>query len=248
MEMYINALLKLLGAMAQDATLPFEQRQQATYAYVLFFTHRNPFRLMVHIAAIYDGKFLIHPSHQAKIIAEDRETPVNRFGRFINAIVVDFKVVPTVGDFEGHPIELVTSLDPAIENALDGVERLRVHSALLSAEKKANEDLVKSTRKYGYHYIFRFGLRQYYMTRTVASIINFWGQDARGNEYRVRAQKVCYEVMEAGVKLNAAEKRAVIQALHCAPEDAYAFWNWMERNRSAYFAMKACISLLEAHN
>lgn len=25
------------------------------------------------------------------------------------------------------------------------------------------------------------------------------------------------------MKLNAAEKRAVIQALHCAPEDAYAF-------------------------
>lgn len=161
MDIYSYAVLRFLGVMSQDATLSLQQRQQATYAAVSFFVHKSPFRLMAQTAAITDGGLPIPPHLNGA--TEKAESPVNRHGWLIDAIMSDFHVIPSVADFEGHPIELISTLD-GIENSLSGDYRFRIHRTLLLMEGKANNDLARSTRKYGYHCIFRAGLRQYYMT------------------------------------------------------------------------------------
>ncbi|KAB8236786.1 putative mating locus protein [Aspergillus alliaceus] len=51
--------------------------------------------------------------------------------------------------------------------------------------------------------------------------------------------------MEMWPCLNDAENGAPMQATDCEREDAYKFWNWSDKNRISYSAMKACILLLE---
>ncbi|OJJ34230.1 hypothetical protein ASPWEDRAFT_567393 [Aspergillus wentii DTO 134E9] len=246
MDQYGNALLRYLGTMARDARFSSEQREQATYMAISFLTHKNTCRLMAQISALTSDEMTIYPSH--RVGADDSESPVRRHGKYLQAIMTDFRIIPTIADFEGHPIELISILDPAIENSLKGEKKFRFHQELLSMEKKANDDLARCTKQYGYHYIFRAGLQQYYMTKAVVERINFWRPDHRGDEYRVHAQKLCYEAMEMRVILNTAEKRILVQATACLPDDALKFWKWLENNRVAYHAMKVCIAMLNNLN
>ncbi|THC87891.1 hypothetical protein EYZ11_012662 [Aspergillus tanneri] len=236
MDTFINTIMRFLANIAQDPSLSSEQREQATYISISFFMHKNICRLMAQVTALTRGEVMIHPSHRINTLAEDTNTPARRHNKFLLPVITDHRITPTIADIEGHPIELISILDPAIERSLRGEKRLRFHQALLSMEKKANDDLARCTRKYGYHFIFRAGLQEYYMT--------FWRPDPRGDEYRVRAQKICYEAMEFRLRLDDAEKNVLVQATRCAPEDAYAFWDWLEKYRVSYRAMKTCLALL----
>ncbi|KAF7594026.1 hypothetical protein BBP40_010304 [Aspergillus hancockii] len=222
------ALLKFVGTISHDAGRSAEQREQAIYISASFFTHKNTCRLMAQVSALIGGEMLAIPSHQADDPSKDVETLVYRHAKRLQAVMADFCITPTIADFEGHPIELVSILDPAIENSLRGEERFQFHHALLNMEKKANEDLIKCTREYGYHYIFRAGLQEYYLTKTVVENVNFWAPDPRGNDYRVHIQKLCYEAMETRLRLNNAEKRALIQATNCNGEDALRFCKYLD--------------------
>lgn len=62
-----------------------------------------------------------------------------------------------------------------------------------------------------------------FSSKTVVENVNFWRPDPRGNDYRVHIQKLCYEAMETRLRLNDAEKRALVQATDCNMEDAYKF-------------------------
>ncbi|KAE8148542.1 hypothetical protein BDV25DRAFT_16590 [Aspergillus avenaceus] len=222
-----------------------EDREQAMYIGVSFLEHKNACRLMAQVTMLMNGGVVLHPSHRVGRLHTDASTPVCRHDKYLQAVMADYRITPTIADFEGHPIELISILDTAIESSLAGDKQFQFHQALLYMEKKANEDLARCTREYGYHHIFRAGLQQYYMTRTVVENVNFWRPDSRGNGYRVRVQKLCYEAMETKLRLNDMEKRALIQATNCDFEDAYRFWSWLESNRNSYYAMKACISLLK---
>ena len=155
-------LVGFLSLMAQNPSLPPSTRDQATYISISYAEHRNIYRLMAQISALSNGQMVINLSHRTK--AEGKNSPVHRFGVFLQALVADFHVIPTVPDFEGHPIELYSILDPAIQDFMSGEQAFEFHRALLAMEKRANEHLAHLTRKYGYHFIFRIGLQQYYMT------------------------------------------------------------------------------------
>ncbi|KAE8321091.1 hypothetical protein BDV39DRAFT_212734 [Aspergillus sergii] len=245
MSTLCKVLLRLLRAIAHDACLSSEQREQAIYIGVSFLAHKNTCRLMAQVSGLIKGEVIINPCHRVIGASEHTKTLAHRHGKYLRAVMTDFRIAPTIADFEGHPIELVSILDPAVENSLPGEKRFQLHEDLISMEKKANEDLIRCTEDYGYHYIFRAGLQEYYMTKTVVENVNFWRPDPRGNDYRVHIQKLCYEAMETRLRLNDAEKRALVQATDCNMEDAYKFWDWLEKNRASYNAMKACISLLE---
>lgn len=83
------------------------------------------------------------------------------------------------------------------------------------------------------------------MTCTVAEEIDFWRHDPRGIEERIRTQSICCEAFEHQLRLNDVEKRILVNITNCSARDAMVFWHWLENNCAAYFAMRACISLLD---
>ncbi|KKK24904.1 hypothetical protein ARAM_000111 [Aspergillus rambellii] len=244
MDPFTRALLSFLETSIGNANLSPEQREQAAYIKASFPVHGNSYRLMAQIAALFNGQVLIHPSHRGNGLKEGGQMPVCRDAKYLQAIVNDYHVTPTISDFEGHPIELMSILEPDIEAMVEGAERFKFHQALLKMEKKANEDLARYTKKYGYHFILRAGLKQYYLTKTVAENINFLRQDPRGDQSRMEAQKICYEAMDDHPHLSDREKTILVQATNCVPEDAHQFWSWIEKSRVSYDAMKASISLM----
>lgn len=157
-------LIGFLTLMAQNPGLPPVTRDQATYITALYPKHRNVYRLMAQISALSNGEIVINIPHRTRSVAEDRSSPVYRLGVCLQALMADFRISPAVPDFEGHPIELYSILDPVIQGWMSGEQEFEFHRALLSMEKRANEHLAHLTKRYGYHFIFRIGLQQYYMT------------------------------------------------------------------------------------
>lgn len=158
-----ETLLRFLDQAAQDSTIPFEQRDGATYIATLFRTTRNTSRLIVQLDALLRGEKVVGiPS--SKPDTHYSQIPVQRYGKYLHAAVAEFDVTPTVADFEGHPVTLSDNLEQNLKAVLDADGNSNVHRAFLVSEQKANSHLARFTAKYGYHYIFRIGLRQYYMT------------------------------------------------------------------------------------
>ncbi|KAL3472666.1 hypothetical protein BJX99DRAFT_249531 [Aspergillus californicus] len=242
MDCYALAISMFLNATVGNANTPMERREQAAYILASFASHNNTYRLMAQVSALFNGCTVLHSSHQ---IDGNAELPVRRHGRVLQALVNDHRIAATPADFEGHPIELVSALDPALANALGGANKFALHQALIASETAANEDFARYTRQYGYHHIFRAGLKQYYMTKAVAEKVNFFREDRRGQQYRTGAQMYCYRALDQRPTLNDIEKAVVVQAINCAPEDAQRLWNWLSANRASYRAMIACISLLD---
>lgn len=161
MEQRSRNILEVLVKMAEDNTISATDREQAHYAVVSFRHHRNACRLMAQYLAIHNGEALIHHSQR---VEAGPETAVDRFGKSLLAIIGEFHVTPTMADLQGYAIELHTMIDPVLEDTMPDHVKFAFYRGLLSMEKKANSELKKCVEKYGYHWIFRAGLREYYMT------------------------------------------------------------------------------------
>lgn len=118
---------------------------------------------MAQVLALSRGALEIPACHRIAPATELPQNAVNRHGQLLQAILTDFGIIPTLADFEGHSIELISTLPPDIEDVLDGDKRLELHKTILDMERVANAKLNECTDKYGYHYVFRAGIRQYYM-------------------------------------------------------------------------------------
>ncbi|BCR91627.1 putative mating locus protein [Aspergillus chevalieri] len=90
-------------------------------------------------------------------------------------------------------------------------------------ERMTNEHLAYLTQKYGYHFVFRVSPQMYYMIRTVAEEIDFWGHNPRGTEERIRTQSICYEAFEHQLRLHDVEKRILVNITNCSARDAMVF-------------------------
>lgn len=245
MDEFKKEAIEAMALLARDPQTSTKKRQQALYAVASFQNHKNGFRLMAQYFAVNKGEKLLYSAYP---VDSPALKPAKRHDNLLLAITSDFRVAPTIADLEGRPIDLFNMVDPAVENAMGDHVKFAFHKLLLAMEKRANADLEKCVQKYGYHWVFRAGIRQYYLTKCIVEEINFWRPDPRGNEFRVNAQKLCYAAMELGLNLTPAEQRVLVLATSSAPDDAYRFWNWLSRNRVAYNAMKICISLLEKLN
>ncbi|PWY79414.1 putative mating locus protein [Aspergillus sclerotioniger CBS 115572] len=244
MELIVNTLLHFLDGMASNAVYAAELRGKALCISASFSLHKNVGRLMAQVTALTRGEEYIYPSHRVYGPTESADTPVCRYSKVLQAIMADHRIKPSISDIKGHSIQLISILDPAIEKLLQGENYFELHQALIRAEKKANEDLAELTKNYGYHYVFRIGLMEYYMVRTIVENINFLRPEYPGDVYRVCAQTCPYDAMEKRLNLNAAEKELIIGVVDCHPDDAHRFWDWLERHHVAYNVMKACIALL----
>ncbi|RAL06397.1 putative mating locus protein [Aspergillus ibericus CBS 121593] len=244
MDLIVDSLLRFLDGTAGNEKHAAELRDKASYILASFRVHKNVGRLMAQVTALTKGEKLIYPSHRAYGPIESKKTPVYRHGKFLQAIMADYRVKPSIADIKGHPIQLISILEPDIEKLLQGEDLFGLHYALIRTEKKANEDLAILAKKYGYHYIFRIGLTEYYTTKTVVENINFLRPDYRGDAYRIYAQTCFYDAIEKRSNLNVTEKELIIRSVNCQPHDAHRFWDWLERHRVAYNAMRACIALL----
>jgi hypothetical protein len=159
-----DVLLWYLGTVADNARYPPDLRDKATHIIVSFMRHRNAYRLLAQATELARGELVMYPFQQVGNIPRNIGLPVRRFGQNIRAITTAFGIIPTNADYEGHPIELISILDPAVEANMNDNQRLEFHRALLVKERQANADLARAVQRYGYHYIFRAGLQQYYMT------------------------------------------------------------------------------------
>ncbi|PLB51677.1 putative mating locus protein [Aspergillus steynii IBT 23096] len=240
----VDTIMRYLSRVSQDESMSPDLREQATYIGVAYQSHRNMCRLVAQVSVFTRGEFMIHPSHRVNLLGENLDTAVRRHAKEVLNAISDHHTVPSLGDLEGHPIELYSILDARIERAMTGENRILFHQELLINEKKANGDLTRIIRKFGYHYIFRAGLQEYYMTKTVAAMVNFFRPDGRGDEFRISTQQTCYNFLEARLRLSPEEKANLIQRTRCFPEDAHKFWNWLEKHRKAYLAMKAAFAIL----
>lgn len=159
-----DVLLWYLGTVADDARYPPDLRNKATHIIVSFMRHRNAYRLLAQATELARGELVMYPFQQVGNIPRNIGLPVRRFSQNIRAITTAFGIIPTNEDNEGHPIELISILDPAIEASMNDNQKFEFHRLLLVKERQANADLARSVQRYGYHYIFRAGLQQYYMT------------------------------------------------------------------------------------
>lgn len=164
MEVKIHALLHYLDGVAGNTLLAAELRERAAFISASFLVHQSVARLMAHVTALANGKDLNLHFHQIYGPSKSVDVPVRRHWKPLKAIMADYCVNASVADIEGHPIQLISILDPTIEKLLQGEDLFQFHYALVRAEQMANEDLARLAKDYGYHYIFRIGLMQYYMT------------------------------------------------------------------------------------
>jgi hypothetical protein len=164
MDAYRQTIFRLLDSTIRNTELPLELIEQAIYIKASFASHHNLYRLMAQVSALFNGGDLLHRSHRTTELDGVAQAPVCRHGPALQAIMNARHVNPTVADFEGHPIELVSVLNSLFERVLPGEKIFGLHETLISMERTANENLARYTAQYGYHYIFRAGLNQYYMT------------------------------------------------------------------------------------
>lgn len=75
-----------------------------------------------------------------------------------------FNVYPNVEDIEGRPISLTEEIQKYFAENHTLMEKLVFHVAAFKKEQAANGLLKELTEKYGYHPLFRAGLREYFAT------------------------------------------------------------------------------------
>lgn len=160
----VDTIMKYLSRVSQDDSFDAELREQATYIGVSYQSHKSLPRLVAHLHVFLKGEFRIHPSHRVNLLGENLDTAVRRHAKDVLNAISDYNIVPSLADLEGHPIELYSICDARVERSLNNDNRILFHGELLINEKKANDDLTRVIRKFGYHPIFRAGLQEYYMT------------------------------------------------------------------------------------
>lgn len=169
MEAQGESLMRFLWEVSRNQEIPYEQRDGATYVAVLFIAHRNAPRLMAQVSALLRGERVIQTSYDVGSVAQNNATsqcnqPTRRYGGQLHAAIAQFNIVPSPADFEGHPLKLANNLERGLEDGMNNMGKVKLHQTLSGFEQGANRDLSNLVARYGYHYIFRFGLGQYYMT------------------------------------------------------------------------------------
>lgn len=243
MDENIRLLLVWLREMQLNSSTPPSRRNQAYYVINFYGQHRNPYRLMAHTAAMCRGE-LVFP--QPSIIGANPESPtlVERWGKQIEEAVIQFHIVPAIGDFEAHPFEMFTFFPKDFEGRVDTKANLEAHNQMLKYEKLGHDQLMDYTKRFGYHHIFRGGLREYYLTKLIAEHYIFLRKDHRSDEWRRSTQKIFYDLLDKQPNTTLDELRVVIGSTRAYPYDILLFRNWLIQSRRAYHAMQACISIM----
>lgn len=159
----IGTLLVWLRQMQLNPSTPPSRRLQAYYVINFYGQHHNPYRLMAQTTAMCRGELVLP---QPSIISPNPETStlVERWGKQIEDAVIDFHIVPAMSDFEAHPFEIFTFLPKDFEGKVDAKTNLEAHNKMLKYEQLGHTQLMAYTKRFGYHHIFRGGLREYYLT------------------------------------------------------------------------------------
>lgn len=151
-----------LRATQKDSSKPPSRRMQAFYIMDFYEHNRNDYHLMAQVHAMCRGELFLprpiayNPDWQPSNLAQ-------RCARHVEDTVLRFEAIPTLADFEGHPIKLLNRFPKSIETSLEGEARFQMHRAMVAYERLAEEQLARLVKMYGYHYILHAGLRQFFM-------------------------------------------------------------------------------------
>ena len=157
-------LIGYLTAITKDFQKPPERRLIASYIIATSQVHQNSVRLMAQILEVLQGDLEVPTPLGHFSDSNDLGREVGWHNDIIHKTAVEFGVVFTVGDFEGHPIEIFSSVPKHIEEKLHGEKLLEMHRTILRYEAMANTEAAGYAERFGYHPIFRAGLSKYYMT------------------------------------------------------------------------------------
>lgn len=160
-----KVLLVWMRSISQNRDLDGQKRMKALYILSSFEQHGNTWRLMAQSLALARGE-LSTPHSISHLVGSYSGvgTLVHRCSPTIENIINNFDVHPDLGDLQCQPVELFNDIPLSFEDDLDGETRLMMHIKALEYEALAASRLLEYTKRYGYHYIFRAGLRQYYIT------------------------------------------------------------------------------------
>ncbi|EED11558.1 mating locus protein, putative [Talaromyces stipitatus ATCC 10500] len=243
MDRNIEKLLMWLGAMHQNPSNPPSRRYQAYYILNFYGQHRNPYRLMAQVTSMCKEELLL-PKPSIMTSSPESSSLVKLWGKQIENVVDEFFIVPAISDFEAHPFELFSCLPPDFEGRLDPETNLKAHNKMLVYERIGQQKLMELTKRFGYHYVFRAGLREYFLTKLIAEYYNFMRVDNRSDEWRQRTQMTFYDLLDKHPNMKLDELRIVIAGAQAYPYDILLFRNWLIRSRRSYHAMQACISIM----
>jgi hypothetical protein len=160
----LDLLIGYLTTITKDFQNPPEKRLTASYLIATSQIHQNSVRLMAQILEILHGDLEVPTPLGNFPDANDPSTEVGWYNDIIHRTAVEFGVAFTAGDFEGHPIELLSSVPKDIEEKLNGEDLLNMHQTIIHFEAIANNEAAAYAELFGYHPIFRAGLCKYYMT------------------------------------------------------------------------------------
>ncbi|KAK2757349.1 hypothetical protein FQN54_004863 [Arachnomyces sp. PD_36] len=155
---------------------------------------------------------------------------------------------PNAEDMEGRPISLADEVNTFRDQGCPPHVLQAIQAVATSKEQDANRLMGEYTNKYGYHPLFRAGIRQYFATFLVAEFGNFFrhvrinhaGRRAAQAACR-RAQRVCFDAIDKTPWMNRAETSMVLRPLSSHPAEADDFWSWITVNRISYLLMQAMI-------
>lgn len=163
MDRNVLSLLAWLRIESHDSSKPAARRNVAFYILAFYQQHRNAYRLFAQITAMLKNEFIV-PHAIAFNPSIVSGSLVSRVASQIEDIATKFGAIPSIADFQGHPFELLTIFPPALDRALPVAVRLELQHKMLVYERLADSQLAALTQHYGYHFVFRAGLREYYMT------------------------------------------------------------------------------------
>jgi hypothetical protein len=163
MDRNVLMLLAWLRVQSHDSSKPPARRNISFYILAFYQQHRNAYRLFAQVTAMLKNEFNV-PRAIAFGSSVASGGLVSRVASHIEDIAMRFGVIPSIGDFQGHPVELLTIFPPALDQVLSVRDRLELQKKMLVYERLADIQLAAYTQQYGYHFVFRAGLREYYMT------------------------------------------------------------------------------------
>ncbi|KAL1973713.1 hypothetical protein VTN31DRAFT_5273 [Thermomyces dupontii] len=241
-----KTLLVWIRSISQNRDLDGQKRMKALYILSSFEQHGNVWRLMAQSLALARGE--LSAPHSISHILGSYSGPgtlVYRCSPTIENIINNFDVNPDMGDFQCQPVELFNVIPLSFEEDLDGETRFKMHLKVLEYEALATSRLVEYAKRYGYHYIFRAGLRQYYLTKLVCDFHSFIRKDVRGEAFQKFAQAVILDALNDKPNLNQEELQTLVDNANAYPYDILRTRNWIVSGRPAYYAMKACIRVMD---
>lgn len=165
-----GVLLFVFEFLARDPNTPYEKRNDAAYIAAVFRVHGDTPRFLAHIKTYLSGNRVIQIRPEIQEVVQNKafiwcgKTVVQRYENYLQALMTESNIVPTIADYEAHSIRISSILEQYIDDSLDSDAKARIQQQLMRSNHLANCHLIQLAERFGYHPIFRIGVLQLHLT------------------------------------------------------------------------------------